>query len=494
MKKRSVLLILVVIVIALSSCSQEKLGNFMGWMGNNVYGIKPDLRKPNAAISVIDSISGTSELNLSDSRKLIDLVEEFKGSSSSVEAFRNSMSEAVNTSPEAFDAVKDDLSAKVEEIKDDPSLDVNARDIMVVLKEAVDSMSGAVFASPTRRDVVTVAMVNELVNHVYDTVKDGTFDKNKLASSASGVLDVLKLSTDFSEINFIGDIDMSSLIDSLLSRDISRADSKVAVHVVGKTVGKVTGLITSNGRFDSDRYDRFIMEARAVEATYEMVMAPYVFLDEDVTMLDMMTRAPSQSGLVVDDLTTFLSTGVVSLMKKMESIPNGLWLDFLESYLQGDTVVALSDLKNNASMLKNPTDSIGDTIKDSFYGGIADEMGIEDVDISEAGDGSEIWTKEQIAEDLLNNLYNNITSAGGFSLVTFMQFLSPMIADVSAEDVATDEAAMNELVNILAEELVNAITESMETAHGEQIRVNAFFATIAGILVDVDLLSAISLL
>ena len=218
MKKRSVILILVVIVIALSSCSQEKLGNFMGWMGNNVYGIKPDLRKSNAAISIVDKISGTDSLDLSVSGELIESVSKFKSSQSSVDAFKDSMSKRVDTSRAAFTVVKNDMDDKVRAIKDDPSMDENAQNIMIVLEEVVNSMTDLVFDNPTRRDVVTVAMVNELVNDVYNSAMAGPINLEAISNKAAGVLDVLKLSADFSSLNIIGDIDMSGLIDSLIGK------------------------------------------------------------------------------------------------------------------------------------------------------------------------------------------------------------------------------------------------------------------------------------
>ena len=485
MKKHSVILILVVIVIALSSCSQEKLGNFMGWMGNNVYGIKPDLRKSNAAISIVDKISGTDSLDLSVSGELIESVSKFKSSQSSVDAFKDSMSKRVDTSRAAFTVVKNDMDDKVRAIKDDPSMDENAQNIMIVLEEVVNSMTDLVFDNPTRRDVVTVAMVNELVNDVYNSAMAGPINLEAISNKAAGVLDVLKLSADFSSLNIIGDIDMSGLIDSLIGKkSIDRADSKVAVHIIGRTVGKVTDLITASGSYDKTRYDRFMMEARSVMVAYEMTFAPFVFVDDQLEMLSMLFGSAPDFGMEVDDFTTFLSTGLVSLIKKMENLPNGMWEEFLGNFLQGDNVVALSDLKNNGSLLKNPKESIP---ANSFYAYVADRFGIEDVDISEAGDGSEIWHKEDIVEDAIDNLHLNITQAGGFSLVTLMQFIAPLLNDVEQEDVATDESAMQELINLLVEELSEAIAESKQSASGEHVKVDMFVATMTGILVDTRL-------
>lgn len=480
MKKRSVVLILVVIVIALSSCSQEKLGNFMGWMGNNVYGIKPDLRKPNAAISIIDKISGTDSIDLSLSDDLIKSVQKFKTSPSSVEAFREKMDDAVDVNSDAFLAVKNDMVDKADEIKD---MGGEAGSIMIVLSDVIDSISDAVMENPTRRDVVTVVMVNKLVEDVYDSVKDGTFDVNVISDEALGVLDVLKMSTDFSSLNLIGDIDLHSLIDSLLSKSIDRANSKVAISLVGTTLGKVTGLITADGSFDEARYDRFLLESRAVMIAYEMVMTPYTFMTPE-NAIEQMGGSGHQFGMVTDDLTTFLSTGIVKLMEKL---PANTWRNFLGVYLKGDNVVALSDLKNNASKLENPVTSLK-FLQNDFFDYVAGEFGIESVDIT--GDGNP-ETPGQVMEEIVTEIHSNLGQAGGFSLPELMQFLLPMMPEVSEEDVSTDEGAMAEVMSILVTQLVEEFANIVEATGPEKARVELYLGAMAGILVDTQLMNSL---
>ncbi len=482
MKKTQIAIVLIVvaIVVVLFSCSQEKLGNFMSGMGNNVYGIKPDLRKPNAAISIVDKISESDSLNLSLSGELISTVQDFKGSPNSVKAFRDSMSEKVDTSPAAFIEVRDGMRSKAGEIKGDESFDKDARDMMVILDDVAAAITEDLVSEPTRRDVITVAMVNQLVDDIYNSVKDGTFNVNSVSKQAQGVLDVLKLSTDFSSLNFIGDIDFDDLIDSLLVRkEMSRANSKAVVSVVGTTIGKVTGLITEEGVYNDARYERFRLEAKSVMVAYELSMSPafsdfYSFLD-----------GPSNRfGMVTDDLTTFLSTAIVSLMDRL---PNEAWKTFLSTYVQGNNVVALSDLKNNASKLENPVSYFEDT----FYDTVAGEFGIEAVDMDEDGTPE---SRGKVLKMIIGNVHDNITQTGGFSLVTMMQFLSPMLEEIEKEDVETEEDALTEVVNIVVDGIVEELSSIGEGSSEAATRLNYFMMTFGGILIDTNLMTALTLL
>ncbi|MBP5756053.1 MAG: hypothetical protein J6W39_00555 [Spirochaetales bacterium] len=81
-KFRVAALILAVVVMVMTSCSQDAaagLGKVMKWMGGNVYGIKPDLRRPNAAIATVDSIA-TDKDSLLNPDLASELIESISGS------------------------------------------------------------------------------------------------------------------------------------------------------------------------------------------------------------------------------------------------------------------------------------------------------------------------------------------------------------------------------------------------------------------------------
>ena len=129
-KYRVAAIILVALVMILTSCSQDAaagLGKAMKWMSGNVYGIKPDLRRLDAAIKLVDNISANKESML-DTRLTADMIEAvagFSGSAQSIDSFVGDLDTAVSTPVSVFREAVEDMKVTATSISSNEVSDNN---------------------------------------------------------------------------------------------------------------------------------------------------------------------------------------------------------------------------------------------------------------------------------------------------------------------------------------------------------------------------------
>ena len=381
-KLRVAALILVALVMVLTSCSQDAaagLGKVMNWMGGNVYGIKPDLRRPDAAIKTVETISADKEslLNTQLSRELIDSVSGFSGSAQSVDSFMSRLDEKVSTPVSVFrDAVKD-LSDTVNSICSN-SKQVDR--LVTTFQEVVDSLEGFCDETHgakglTRRDIVTLSLMNSLICEISESVENDTYESEevRLAADANKVLSVLKISTNFSNLNVFGDIDVSGLLSAFSAeKSVERSTATNAlVLIFGKTLGKLATFTTENNGFSLVKYNRLHMESKSIRFCYEMAMLPHIKNSASGPDIFSVIDADINYGLTLDDFVMYLASSFSRLMDSSDISES--WVSFLGNYLNENNINALCDMKNKAQTLENPVDSIRD---DVLYEKLADAFGI----------------------------------------------------------------------------------------------------------------------
>ena len=185
-KFRGAAIILVVVVVIMTSCSQDAaagLGKVMKWMGGNVYGIKPDLRRPDAAIKTVDKISESKEslLNPSLALELIESVSGFSGSVQSMDSFFSNLDAAVATPVSVFREAVADLKNTVSSIN---SNNAHVERLRTTFMEVVTSLEGFCAEEGgtkviTRRDVVTFSLMNSLAQELSESVAERTYEEKE---------------------------------------------------------------------------------------------------------------------------------------------------------------------------------------------------------------------------------------------------------------------------------------------------------------------------
>ena len=96
-------------------------------MSGNVYGIKPDLRRLDAAIKLVDNISANKESML-DTRLTADMIEAvagFSGSAQSIDSFVGDLDTAVSTPVSVFREAVEDMKVTATSISSNEVSDNN---------------------------------------------------------------------------------------------------------------------------------------------------------------------------------------------------------------------------------------------------------------------------------------------------------------------------------------------------------------------------------
>ena len=359
-KTRITVVLLVVLALVLTSCSQDSaanLGSLMGKMGNNVWGIKADTRKAEAAaetVSKIDTADSVQDTKVAD--ELITSVKSFIGSDKNVEAFHAEMGKPAAIEASAFNTAVASISNKVETLSTSESASVENKQIAKSFEGVIDSFKGMDSSNLTKSDVVTLSLVNSLLEEV-----NSSSSADDVAGKANDVLAVLKLTTGFSELNIIDDIDLSGIISSMSSnktnnKAVAREDASKLLLALGKTLEKIADLITNDkGMFNNSKYNRFHMEAKAIKLSYEVALRSTFSVDDDFgEIINYILDTPNQRESSLDDLVMYVCASISCYVDKV----SGVWTLFLDKYLSPATISAFGN---------NDMDYLKSTAKTALY-------------------------------------------------------------------------------------------------------------------------------
>ena len=293
----------VILVIGMVSCSMDeyaKLGEAMGKMGNNVYGIEPNMQKVNETTKKFDDKvtrngKGKVEVELVDPADLISSVAEIKNATKKTEELKKQLDEPLAKDGVSGEEIQQSLQSTMENIIS--AMDVNPSVLASAddkVKSAYDSVTNAlndikdsISNNPTKADLAAVSIVNDLANTVKNIAEnpeqynkaDGELDTEKIiedANKALQALDALKVTSTAADLDILKDFSFASLVSSsgsgskALSDDSSSPKDEDAMRkFMFSAIDSFTKMVSVEGKFDEVKYNRFIFQMRAIRTAYE---------------------------------------------------------------------------------------------------------------------------------------------------------------------------------------------------------------------------------
>lgn len=384
MKNRVLIGVLtVILVIGMVSCSMDeyaKLGEAMGKMGNNVYGIEPNMQKVNETTKQFDDkvtkneATGKVEVELVDPADLISSVAEIKNSTKKTEELKKQLDEPLAKDEETAKKVQESLQSKMENIIKDTKVedDVLAKADDKV-KSAYDSVTNAlndikdsISDNPTKADLAAVSIVNDLANTVKNIAEnpeqynkaDGELDTEKIiedANKALQALDALKVTSTAADLDILKDFNLASLFSSsgsgskALSDDSSSPKDEDAMRkFMFSAIDSFTKMVSIDGKFDEVKYNRFIFQMRAIRTAYETtawLVTPSLAKGEDqFAVVDAIINGKNIIGLdsfSTNDLVLYAASVVFTECNKLP-VKDGSKLSFkdaVKAYMEKDASV-----------------------------------------------------------------------------------------------------------------------------------------------------------
>ena len=313
MKKFLLGLFVAAMVIGLTACSPEvssKLGNAMGKMGNNIYGIKANMVQVDKATETVDNSVTTNEsgdvtaVDLATAAQVMNSISSIKGSDQKREALKASLSQPVSTGDQAAVqiAIANSANAQKEALASSSDADEFAQ-LKTALTNALAAVETSLTDSPTKAELATVAVLSEMA----DAIMTEGITEAQLAQKGQDALDTLKVISDFGGINLISD----EILDSLISpKSISRDDEEQAnimAEMYSDTVAAVIEMLVDGEKaFSEANYRSFILQAKALKAAYDMISAAYITDPTNIDQFDAVLSAKIDHGLSTGDLVKYL--------------------------------------------------------------------------------------------------------------------------------------------------------------------------------------------
>lgn len=304
MKKKVLIgLLAIFLIVALVSCDEagwDKLGELMGGMGNNVYGITPNMNDVEAVSGTItssvsttkseDGTSTTVTINLNTASTIIQQLSEIGTSTQKLSQAKADLATPLSSNKEEAGKIQEALQKSIGDvIGNDTFKDENIEKISndkvknaaKEVKTALETIKNKIPENPTQADLATVVVINSLatqVTNLKDVDKENKDALIPLVDKALAALDALKVTTEVSDIDVLGEFDVMSLLGSLNSEEKSKdVSTDNFSSIIGQLENSLITLISQfatkkNGyyEFDQVKYDRFILQMTAVRTSYEL--------------------------------------------------------------------------------------------------------------------------------------------------------------------------------------------------------------------------------
>ena len=392
MKKILFGLLVIAMVLALTACSQdqyEQLGELMGNMSGNIYGIEANLMDVENATNQVDgavAVDGegnvTVSLEAKTAQSIVSSVVSVKNSETKKEALKTSLSEPL-LGKGATDASKAELKAQITAQATVSKIDTatvaeEKKELAESVNEVLDAVQASLSDNPTKAELATVAVLATLS----DAVKNGNEETYKEAGKAA--VDALKITTEIGQVDLFANIDLTKLAEMFtkgISRDIARDGEEEQdmldkfMPVFGDSIPEVLDCLTENEKFIAQRYAKFVMECKAMRASYEMIAKGY---NIDVNA-QLRGQVAVDSGLTIEDLGHYMIAVMFSAFDSYDE--DDAMVPFLTLFINGN-----EELPSNYALIKEfDRDKLPDvTEEDSPYyekaQAAADSMGANMVD------------------------------------------------------------------------------------------------------------------
>lgn len=373
----------VLVVIGMVSCSMDeyaKLGEAMGKMGNNVYGIEPNMQEVNETTKKFDDkvtkneATGKVEVELVKLDDLISSVAEIKNSTKKTEELKKQLDEPLAKDGVSGEEIQQSLQSTMDDIITamdvDPSVLASADD---KVKSAYDSVTNAlndikdsISDNPTKADLAAVSIVNDLANTVKNIAEnpdqynkaDGELDTEKIiedANKALQALDALKVTSTAADLDILKDFNLASLFSSsgsgskALSDDSSSPKDEDAMRkFMFSAIDSFTKMVSVDGKFDEVKYNRFIFQMRAIRTAYETtawLVTPSLAKGEDqFTVVDAIIDGNNIIGLdsfSANDLVLYAASVVFTECNKLpvKDVSELSFKNAVKAYIEKDAGV-----------------------------------------------------------------------------------------------------------------------------------------------------------
>lgn len=384
MKNRVLIGVLtVLLVIGMVSCSMDeyaKLGEAMGKMGNNVYGIEPNMQKVNETTKKFDNkvtkneATGKVEVELVDPVDLISSVAEIKNSTKKTEELKKQLDEPLAKDEGTAKKVQESLQSTMDDIINDTKVadsvlaqaDDKVKSAYESVTNALNDIKDSISKNPTKADLAAVSIVNDLANTVKNIAEnpeqynkaDGELDTEKIiedANKALQALDALKVTSTAADLDILKDFNLASLFSSsgsgskALSDDSSSPKDEDAMRkFMFSAIDSFTKMVSFDGKFDEVKYNRFIFQMRAIRTAYETtawLVTPSLAKGKDqFTVVDAIIDGKNIIGLdsfSANDLVLYAASVVFTECNKLP-VKDGSELSFkdaVKAYMEKDASV-----------------------------------------------------------------------------------------------------------------------------------------------------------
>ena len=376
----------VLLVIGMVSCSMDeyaKLGEAMGKMGNNVYGIEPNMQEVNETTKKFDdkvtkNEAGDVEVELVDPADLIFIssVAEIKNSTKKTEELKKQLDEPLAKDGVSGEEIQQSLQKKVDEIISEATKNVDEeafknadeklQSAYQSVKQALDDIKESITDNPTKADLATVSIIKDLATTVSNIAsnpddyqkEDGSVDTDKIigeANKALQALDALKVTSTAADLDILKDFNLASLFSSsgsgskALSDDSSSPKDEDAMRkFMFSAIDSFTKMVSVDGKFDEVKYNRFIFQMRTIRTAYETtawLVTPSLAKGQDqFAVVDAIINGKNIIGLgsfTPNDLVLYAASVVFTECNKLP-VKDGSELSFknaVKAYIEKDAGV-----------------------------------------------------------------------------------------------------------------------------------------------------------
>lgn len=389
MKKILLGLIVVALIFGLTACSQDQyqaLGDAMGNMSGNIYGITANLKDVENATNKVDgavAVDGdgkvTVTLEAETAASIVNSVVAVKNSDTKKEALKTSLSEPL-LGKGATDASKAELRAQITAQAAEKKIDTSGlageqKALADLVNAVLDDVSGSLSDNPAKAELATVAVLATLA----DAVKAG--DEAAYKEAGKAAVDALKITSEIGQVDIFANADITSLLNKLNEKAIARDGEEeealdLFTPLFESSVSEIVACITEDGAFTEQRYNKFVMECKALRASYEMIAKGY----DIKTAEPLKGQASVDAGLVVEDLGHYIIAVVFSSIDTYDSTDAAA--DFLDKFINGEGEnEGYYDQLINFDLDNLPDFSEGDFAEDGgFIDSIIEKMAGEDLD------------------------------------------------------------------------------------------------------------------
>lgn len=302
MRKILLGLFVVVMIIGLTACSQDlssKMGANMKKMGNNIYGIRANMADVNKASGAVDSsVDSDGNVNINKAADIMKLLDGIKQSQQKTDALRESLQASAGTTAAKLAAsvteTKAALEAKIATLEDG-----NQKTVANAIQSALESVESGVSPDPTKAEVATVAILNEMAKVITNLDNDSI---ENIADQGQEALDALLIVSGLGSMDLLDKLTLQNILGSVGSKAAGDDDEQFFQHMVTSLVK----FVCTDGKFSQLRYNSFIFQAKILRSAYEMISLKYIRNATSVNDYDAILKTSFSHGLDVEDLVKYI--------------------------------------------------------------------------------------------------------------------------------------------------------------------------------------------